>query len=66
MFYTTSSCVVYDSSQIQIPKLNELSEEQMSSILVEFGGIPKNLNDDKELVQQSLLKVLAGAHLISN
>uniref|UniRef100_A0A8C9PAK5 S-acyl fatty acid synthase thioesterase, medium chain n=1 Tax=Spermophilus dauricus TaxID=99837 RepID=A0A8C9PAK5_SPEDA len=46
----------------QIPKINELSEEEINSFLIEFGGTPITFFDDKQLLQQSIPKLLADIH----
>ncbi|XP_040133525.2 S-acyl fatty acid synthase thioesterase, medium chain [Ictidomys tridecemlineatus] len=50
----------------QISKINELSEEEINSFLIECGGTSMTFLDDKQLLQQSIPKLLADFKLLSN
>lgn len=50
----------------RIPKEDELSEEQISHYLTEFGGTPKDFVEDKELVQQYSPMIRADLNLVSS
>ncbi|XP_047377274.1 S-acyl fatty acid synthase thioesterase, medium chain [Sciurus carolinensis] len=64
--FMSSMTAPHSKARPQIPKLDELSEEQIHSYLIEFGGTPKNFINDKELLQQSIPRILADIKLISN
>uniref|UniRef100_A0A8D2D806 S-acyl fatty acid synthase thioesterase, medium chain n=1 Tax=Sciurus vulgaris TaxID=55149 RepID=A0A8D2D806_SCIVU len=60
--FMSSMTAPHSKARPQIPKLDELSEEQMNSFLIEFGGTPKSFINDKELLQQSIPRILADIH----
>uniref|UniRef100_A0A2K5CQE2 S-acyl fatty acid synthase thioesterase, medium chain n=1 Tax=Aotus nancymaae TaxID=37293 RepID=A0A2K5CQE2_AOTNA len=57
--FLSSAFSPHSKVQIQIPKDNELSEEQMLHYLVDFGGTPMNFLEDKELLQQYIPIMMA-------
>ncbi|XP_012311394.2 S-acyl fatty acid synthase thioesterase, medium chain [Aotus nancymaae] len=63
--FLSSAFSPHSKVQIQIPKDNELSEEQMLHYLVDFGGTPMNFLEDKELLQQYIPIMMADVNVIS-
>ncbi|PNI30528.1 LOW QUALITY PROTEIN: OLAH isoform 2 [Pan troglodytes] len=50
--FLSSVTPVHSKAWHRIPKDDELSEEQISHYLMEFGGIPKHFAEDKEFMKQ--------------
>ncbi|XP_023557563.1 S-acyl fatty acid synthase thioesterase, medium chain [Octodon degus] len=63
-FFVSSATPPYSKALIQIPNIDELSEEQIKRYLIDFGGTPKNLIDHKELFQQFFPIILADLKVI--
>ncbi|XP_012998225.1 S-acyl fatty acid synthase thioesterase, medium chain [Cavia porcellus] len=55
----------YSKAWISLPKPDDLSEEQIRSYLVDFGGTPKDFIESQEIVQQSFPIVLADLRVVS-
>ncbi|XP_071475768.1 S-acyl fatty acid synthase thioesterase, medium chain [Marmota flaviventris] len=64
--FVSSMTTPYSKAWPKIPKLNELTEEEINSLLIEFGGTPMSFFDDEQLLQESIPKLLADIQLMSS
>nr|XP_015002015.2 S-acyl fatty acid synthase thioesterase, medium chain isoform X1 [Macaca mulatta]XP_028681841.1 S-acyl fatty acid synthase thioesterase, medium chain isoform X1 [Macaca mulatta] len=64
--FLSSATPIHSKAWPRIPKEDELSEEQISHYLTEFGGTPKDFVEDKELVQQYSPMIRADLSLVSS
>ncbi|XP_033065457.1 S-acyl fatty acid synthase thioesterase, medium chain [Trachypithecus francoisi] len=64
--FLSSATPIHSKAWSRIPKEDELSEEQISHYLTEFGGTPKHFVEDKEFVQQYSPMIRADVNLISS
>ncbi|CAH7294390.1 Olah [Phodopus roborovskii] len=53
-FFASSASAPHSKSRPQIPELNQLSEEQIRHYLLNFGGTPKHLIEDKDFMNQCI------------
>nr|XP_008266550.1 S-acyl fatty acid synthase thioesterase, medium chain [Oryctolagus cuniculus] len=65
-FFVSSTTPPHSKDRFQVPKSNELSEEELSRYLVDFGGTPQDCLDDKEFFQQYAPVLLADADIMRN
>ncbi|XP_017729418.1 PREDICTED: S-acyl fatty acid synthase thioesterase, medium chain [Rhinopithecus bieti] len=64
--FLSSATPIHSKAWLHIPKEDELSEEQISHYLTEFGGTPKHFVEDKEFVQQYSPMIRADVNLVSS
>ncbi|KAK7823890.1 hypothetical protein U0070_020561, partial [Myodes glareolus] len=56
----------FSKFRLQIPELNKLSEEQVRHHLLNFGGTPKHLIDDQDILSQCIPILKADAAIVKN
>ncbi|XP_008063501.1 S-acyl fatty acid synthase thioesterase, medium chain [Carlito syrichta] len=64
--FMSSTTPPYSKERLYIPNVNDLTEEQICHYLLDFGGTPKHLVDNKELFQQYTPVLKADVELVSN
>ncbi|XP_017653972.1 S-acyl fatty acid synthase thioesterase, medium chain [Nannospalax galili] len=64
--FISSATAPHSTSQLQIPEVDGLSEEQVQSYLQHFGGTPKHVIKDKEALQQCIPILKADITLLRN
>uniref|UniRef100_A0A8C9ABL1 S-acyl fatty acid synthase thioesterase, medium chain n=1 Tax=Prolemur simus TaxID=1328070 RepID=A0A8C9ABL1_PROSS len=65
-FFVSGATPPYSKARLYIPKDKEFSEEQICRQLVDFGGTPKHVVEDKELFQQYIPLLMADVHIMSS
>ncbi|KAM5235409.1 S-acyl fatty acid synthase thioesterase, medium chain [Ctenodactylus gundi] len=64
-FFVSSTPPPHSKAGPPVPKLEELSEEQIKHYLIDVGGTPKSLVDDKHLLQQTIPIIFADLNMVS-
>ncbi|KAM7322497.1 S-acyl fatty acid synthase thioesterase, medium chain [Alexandromys fortis] len=65
-FFVSSAYAPHSISRHSIPELNTLSEEQVRHYLLNFGGTPKHLIDDQDVLSQCIPILKADAAIVKN
>uniref|UniRef100_A0A8C6ABG0 S-acyl fatty acid synthase thioesterase, medium chain n=1 Tax=Marmota marmota marmota TaxID=9994 RepID=A0A8C6ABG0_MARMA len=60
--FVSSMTTPHSKAWPKIPKLNELTEEEINSLLIEFGGTPMSIFGDEQILRESIPKLLADIH----
>ncbi|XP_006159821.1 S-acyl fatty acid synthase thioesterase, medium chain [Tupaia chinensis] len=65
-FFVSSTTPPHSEARFRIPEDNDLSEEKIGRILMDFGGTPKYFVDDKELLHQYIPMLKGDIQLLRN
>ncbi|XP_045389918.1 S-acyl fatty acid synthase thioesterase, medium chain isoform X2 [Lemur catta] len=65
-FFVSGATPPYSKARLYIPKDKEFTEEQICRQLIDFGGTPKHVIEDKELFQQYIPILMADVHIMSS
>ncbi|XP_012516417.1 PREDICTED: S-acyl fatty acid synthase thioesterase, medium chain [Propithecus coquereli] len=65
-FFVSSAPPPHLKDQFCMPRDKQLSEEQVIRRLIDFGGTPKHVAEDKEMLQQYIPILMADVHIVSS